>query len=125
MSADLSLAAARDRIEREYARRLTVAALARAAERSPYRFIRDFRRAFGITPGQHLRAERMRRARHLLTSTPTPVSDVCRLVGYTSLGTFSRVFRAATGESPSAYRRRTRRPVAIPGCILRMYRAED
>jgi AraC-like DNA-binding protein len=115
---------ARDRIERENARPLTVAELARTAGCSPFHFIREFQRAFGSTPGQCLRARRLDRARELLTSTPTPVTDICRAVGYRSLGTFSREFRRAIGDSPSAYRRRTRKPVYVPGCFVRMYRAD-
>ena len=57
-------------------------------------------------------------------ATPAPVTEIGRMVGYRSLGTFSRVFRAVTGESPLAYRRRTRKPVYVPGCFVRMYRAD-
>lgn len=119
-----SLEAARARIERDPARGVSVRELARASGRSPYQFIRAYRRAFGTTPGQHLRAARLARACALLTSTPTPVTEICRLTGYRSLGTFSRVFRSLTGESPLAYRRRTRQPVYVPGCFVRMYRAD-
>jgi transcriptional regulator GlxA family with amidase domain len=118
------LGAARDRIERDYAQPLTIVGLARTAHRSPWHFIRAFRQAYGVTPGQCLRARRLERARELLTTTPLPVTEVCELVGYRGLATFSRVFRQATGTSPTAYRRLTRRPVYIPGCFLRMYRVE-
>jgi AraC-like DNA-binding protein len=120
----MTLEAARELIERDYARPLNMARIAKQTARSPFQFIRAFRREFGVTPGQHLRARRIDRARELLTTTPLPVTEICRRVGYRSLGTFSRVFRAATGESPLAYRRRTRKPVYIPGCFVRMYRAD-
>jgi AraC-like DNA-binding protein len=118
------LASARERIEREYARDLTVAELARTARCSAFHFIRSFKSAFGLTPGRFLRRRRLERARELLTSTPLPVTEVCDAVGYGSLGTFSREFRRETGESPTAYRRRTRKPVYVPGCFVRMYRAD-
>jgi AraC-like DNA-binding protein len=123
-SARPDLSAARAFIDREYARPITVAQLARLTKRSPFHFIRAFRRAYGVTPGQQIRARRLARACELLTTTPTPVTEICRLVGYTSLGTFSRVFRRDIGESPLAYRRRTRKPVYVPGCFVRMYRAD-
>ena len=119
-----ALAAARDVIDRDFARRVSIARLARLTSQSTFQFIRAFRKAYGVTPGQHLRARRIARACELLTSTPTPVTEIGRAVGYRSLGTFSRVFRAVTGESPRAYRRRTRKPVYIPGCFVRMYRAD-
>ncbi len=118
----MTLEAAREFIDREYASPLRVSAIARMTARSPFQLIRAFRGAYGMTPAQHLRARRMTRARELLTTTPMPVTEVARRVGYRSLGTFSRVFRAATGDSPLAYRHRTRKPVYIPGCFLRMYR---
>jgi AraC-like DNA-binding protein len=118
------LAAARAIIDRDYARPVTVAELARAASRSRFHFMRAFRRAYGLTPGQQLRARRIERARELLTTSPTPITEICRLVGYRSLGTFSRVFREEAGESPLAYRRRTRRRAYVPGCFMRMYRVE-
>jgi len=116
--------AARDLIDRDYGRRITIAELARLTAESRFQFIRAFRRAYGVTPGQHLRARRIERACELLTATPAPVTEIGRRVGYRSLGTFSRVFRAAVGESPLAYRRRTRKAVYVPGCVLRMYRAD-
>ena len=119
------LAAAHALIARDYARRITIARLARLTARSPFQLIRAYRKSYGLTPGQDLRARRIERARELLTSTPTPVTEICRLVGYRSLGTFSRVFREITGESPVTYRRRTRKPVYIPGCFVRMYRADS
>ena len=121
-AADLS--AARDVIDRDYARPIAIAELARLTAQSRFQFIRAFRRAYAVTPGQHLRARRIARACELLTTTPKPVTEVCREVGYRSLGTFSRVFRSVTGESPLAYRRRTRTPVYVPGCFVRMYRVD-
>ncbi len=120
----MTLEAARDLIERDYARTLRVSRLATLTSHTPFQFIRAFRRKFGMTPGQCLRARRLDRARELLTTTPWPVTEIARRVGYRSLGTFSRVFRETTGESPIAYRRRTRKPVYVPGCFLRMYRVD-
>ncbi len=109
-------------IDRNYAKQLTVAALARRARLSPFHFIRSFRAATGLTPHQYVRERRLERARHLLSTTPMPVTDVCQAVGFASLGSFSALFRRATGLSPIAFRASTRRPIYIPGCFVRMYR---
>ncbi|MEA2638500.1 MAG: hypothetical protein QOE18_1557 [Chloroflexota bacterium] len=42
----------------------------------------------------------------LLRETQRPVTEICFDVGFNSLGTFSRTFRAIVGEPPSAYRAR-------------------
>jgi transcriptional regulator GlxA family with amidase domain len=105
-----------------YARPLTVAGLARMAGLSRAHFIRAFRASTGTTPRQYLRARRIDRARELLVRTPMPITTICEMVGFHSLGSFSSLFRRVTGESPAAWRARRRRPPIIPGCYLRMYR---
>ena len=50
------------------------------------------------------------------------VTEVCMLVGYSSLGSFSSRFAELVGESPSAYRDRyaPEGSPRIPGCFLFM-----
>jgi AraC-like DNA-binding protein len=110
----------RDAIDRRYAEPLDVAALARVAHVSPPHLIRTFRGVFGETPHRYLQRRRVERAMYLLRTTSAPVTEVCLLVGFTSLGTFSRTFRDVVGESPSTYRLRGPMPPA-PGCFTRAW----
>ena len=71
-----------------------------------------------------MRTCRINRAKELLVTTPLPVTEVCDRVGFKSLGSFSSLFRRLTGESPAAYRAKRRKDVYIPGCFVRMYRAD-
>lgn len=119
-----SLFGVRAFIDRHYARPLRVDPLAARAGLSTFHFIRRFRAAFGSTPHQYLRARRLERARELLETTPWPVTEICDAVGFSSLGSFSSLFRRATGETPGEYRARRRCHARIPVCFLRMYRAE-
>ena len=114
----------RDFIDRHYAKPLTVERLARRAGLSPFHFIRAFRAANGETPHQYLRAKRIERAKELLVTTPLAITEICDQVGFQSLGSFSSLFRRVTGETPAAFRARRRKHVYIPGCFVRMYRAE-
>ena len=118
-----SLDAAAALIERDYRRALTVEHLAKAAGLSRFHFIRAFTARYGMTPHQRLRARRLERACELLITTPMPITDICEAVGFASLGTFSRTFHAATGESPTTFRKKRRKSVRIPSCFVRMYRA--
>jgi AraC-like DNA-binding protein len=95
---------ARDAIDREYARPLDIRALAKIAAVSEAHFIRTFRATFGETPHRYLQRRRVERAMALLRLTDRSVTDICFDVGFTSLGTFSRTFRAIVGRSPSAFR---------------------
>jgi AraC-like DNA-binding protein len=118
------LRSVREHIDRHYARPLTIERLAAQCGLSPYYFIRAFRAATGETPHQYLRNRRIARAKDLLVTTPLPVTEVCDRVGFSSLGSFSSLFRRLTGETPAAYRAKRRKNVYIPSCFVRMYRAD-
>jgi hypothetical protein len=45
------------------------------------------------------------------------VTDVCMEVGFSSLGSFSDLFARRVGTSPSAWRRRMRTLVSVPGAL--------
>ena len=97
---------ARDLMDREYARPLDVAALARAALMSPGHFSRQFRATYGETPYSYLMTRRIERAQALLRRGDLSVTEVCLEVGCTSLGSFSARFTELVGETPTAYRAR-------------------
>ena len=114
--ANRRLLRARDAMDRAYAEPLDVPTLARIAHVSEAHFIRTFRATFGETPNRYLQRRRVERAMFLLRSTDLSVTDVCMAVGFSSLGTFSRVFRDVVGEPPSACRRRG--PLGpVPSCF--------
>jgi AraC-like DNA-binding protein len=97
---------ARDTMDRSFAQPLDVPTLARVAHVSPAHFSRQFRATFGESPHRYLQRRRVERAMELLRETDRAVTEVCFDVGFSSLGTFSRTFRAIVEESPSAYRAR-------------------
>lgn len=112
---------ARDLIDRCYAGPLDLEALAHEAGFSRYHFARTFRRAFGETPAGYLSRRRVERAQELLRAGNLTVTEVCTLVGFSSLGSFSSRFSALVGCSPSAYRRAhvaRGGPPPVPGCFL-------
>jgi AraC-like DNA-binding protein len=93
----------------------TVEQIARAVGVSPFHFIRQFEAAFGETPHQFRIRARLEMARTLLAAGQHSVTDVCMEVGFSSLGSFSRLFARRVGESPSLYQRRVRPLVRVPG----------
>src|SRR4029453_10010197 len=92
-----------DPADRDYAEPLDLDRLAAAARVSKYHFLRCFPATYGKTPAQYLAERRIERAQDLLRATNLTVTEVCHLVGYTSLGSFSRRFLALVGLSPSAH----------------------
>ena len=107
---------ARDAMDREYARPLDVASLARIAHTSEAHFIRTFKATFGETPHRYLQRRRVERAMFLLRQTDRSVTEISLDVGFFSLGTFSRTFRGIVGQSPSEFRG-SGEPVAVPTCF--------
>ncbi|HEX2301054.1 MAG TPA: AraC family transcriptional regulator [Pseudonocardiaceae bacterium] len=108
-------------MDRRFAEPLDLAAMAAAAGFSRYHFARAFRAAFGETPGNYLSRRRVERAKDLLRSANLTVTEVCLLVGFSSLGSFSSRFSELVGMSPTAYRRDQAArggPPPIPGCFL-------
>lgn len=105
MNSDLVLLRrVRDRIDREYAQPLDVAALARDAHMSAGHFSRQFKKAYGESPYCYLMTRRVERAMALLRGGDLSVTEICFEVGFTSLGTFSTRFAELTGMPPSVYR---------------------
>jgi AraC-like DNA-binding protein len=103
--------------------------IARQAGISRFHFIRLYAAVFGQTPHQCRIEARLDRARRLLTTTDSSVTDICFEVGFESLGTFTSLFTRRIGVSPSNYRRRMRQlqkrrgeipAELIPGCLCLM-----
>ncbi len=100
-------------------------ALSRQAGFSRFHFIRAFRQAYGLTPYQYLMERRIDKAKNLLANSDHSVTDICFIVGFHSLGSFSNLFRRLVGKSPGRYRQlvRERRAATrlIPCCFQTMY----
>ena len=116
-----SLLRARDAIDRDYAKPLDVATLARIACLSEAHFIRTFRATFGETPHRYLQRRRVERAMFLLRETDRSVTEICLDVGFASLGTFSRTFADVVGEPPTTYRWRASDLASVPTCFAKAW----
>jgi len=108
---------------------LPLSQIACEAQLSPTQFIRRFAAVFGETPHQYRIRARLERARQILALGETSVTDVCMMVGFDSLGSFSWLFSRRYGESPCAFRKRlsscVETPASLPpqmqpGCITLM-----
>jgi AraC-like DNA-binding protein len=119
-----ALRKARDLIDRDYAEPLDLDAMAREAGYSRFHFARAFTAAYGETPRTYLTRRRIERAKTLLRTANLSVTEICFLVGFSSLGSFSARFRNLVGQSPSEYRDEAVARVGappIPGCVVLMW----
>jgi AraC-like DNA-binding protein len=98
--------------------------MAHEAGYSKYHFARAFAAAYSETPRAYLTRRRVERAKNLLRAANLSVTEICFLVGFESLGSFSALFRRVVGQTPSAYRAEAVReggPPPIPGCMVLMW----
>ena len=112
---------ARDLIDREFASAGSdLGSAALAAGIPKFHFVRLFDSLYGQTPGQYRATRRIERAQHLLRTANLSVTEVSHAVGFQSLGTFSRRFRAMTGESPSHFQHHhsSNECGRVPGCVV-------
>ena len=112
---------ARDLMDQHFADPLDLARLAAHAGFSKFYFVRAFKDAFGETPASYLTRRRVERAKDLLRWANLTVTEVCALVGFSSLGSFSRRFSELVGMSPSAFQRTSAAgggPPPVPGCFV-------
>ncbi|UII33517.1 AraC family transcriptional regulator [Fulvivirga ulvae] len=91
-------------VEQNHASSVTVEKMADVAMLNPYHFLRVFKKTYGLTPHQYLIEVRLDQAQVLLSARGQSVSSVCHAVGFDSLSSFSRLFKARVGVSPKFYR---------------------
>ncbi|MFO8232910.1 MAG: hybrid sensor histidine kinase/response regulator transcription factor, partial [Longimonas sp.] len=82
----------------------TVDQLASAVALSQRQCTRRLKDAVDMTPAAFIRHRRIEHAKTLLQTDPETIAEVVYAVGFRSSSHFSKVFRKATGQSPSAYR---------------------
>ena len=113
---------AKDRMDAASHERWPVRRLARVSGVSAAHFARSFREAFGLPPHRYLLTRRIERATALLRESDLSITEIAFQTGWGSLGTFGRIFRDITGESPGVLRARSRtmpgEPGRVPACVL-------
>jgi transcriptional regulator GlxA family with amidase domain len=82
----------------------TLLTMAQAAGMSRSSFGTGFSKAFDMSPMEFVARTRLYHAAQMLRSTPLPVKTIAGTVGFCSRSHFSRAFKAAYGEDPTAFR---------------------
>ena len=79
--------------------------------------------AFGFAGLSSPRSTRRRieRAKDLLREANLTITEICFLVGFESVGSFSSRFRDLVGMSPTEYRSASAGAPPIPGCFVLMW----
>jgi AraC-like DNA-binding protein len=89
-------------IDDHFADQINLHAIADEAFFSKFHFIRLFKNIYGKTPHQYLTWVRIEKAKILL-QTEIKIADVCFAVGFSSISSFTGLFKRITALTPSSY----------------------
>lgn len=98
------LCVVRDRLAEEFRNPPSITALSESVAVHKVHLCQAFRLAYGCSPGEFVRQQRLECARRMLTSTRDALSMVAALAGYSDQAHFTRQFRAAVGMTPARFR---------------------
>jgi AraC family transcriptional regulator len=84
---------------------LALQQLADLVHMSPYHFARMFKKSTGLAPHRYLMAQRIERAKSLLSDHRLGLAEVAYSVGFPSQSHFTATFSRFVGTTPGAYRR--------------------
>ncbi len=96
----------RDYIDAHITGPVPVADLCALVQRSEAYFSRSFRRTFGYSPHAFVIRRRVELAAGYMLKTEMSLSDIALACGFVDQAHLCRHFRAVTGETPAAWRRR-------------------
>ncbi|GHN01350.1 hypothetical protein WSM22_28390 [Cytophagales bacterium WSM2-2] len=89
-------------IDSHFAEKIELNDIADEAYFSKFHFIRLFKSIYGKTPHQYLTNVRIDKAQEFLQKNHS-VTDVCFMVGFDSLSSFTGLFKRVVKVSPSVY----------------------
>jgi AraC family transcriptional regulator len=87
--------------------------LATVVRLTPCHFSRVFRTSFGEPPLRYVTTRRVERAKRLMLSTDSPLSQIALDCGFADQAHFSRLFRRVAGDSPRTWRRSNFNPPGV------------
>jgi len=95
---------AREFIEKNYYRDISVSDIAASAHLSPSHLTRSFSEAFSSTPYQYVIEIRLAKARQLLGDSLFSIEEIIQQIGFYSASSFIRLYKKRFGETPGSTR---------------------
>ena len=97
-----SIAAAQQFLMEHLFDKITLEELASHSGLSPYHFLREFRKQYGMPPHSYQLQQRINEAKRLLAKG-TSIADTAMQVGFADQSHFTRKFKALVGTTPRQY----------------------
>jgi AraC family transcriptional regulator len=83
---------------------LSIIALARIAQTSPFHFARQFKASTGLTPHRYVLEQRIEMAKRLLTNSHLAIAEVAQGCGFATQAHLTTAFRRHVGATPKEFR---------------------
>lgn len=125
------IAAAKVFIDEQYHEPIDLDLISKQAFLSRFHFHRLFTHIYKKTPHQYVTQLRLEAAKILLAREGISIKDVCNMIGFESLGSFSALFSRQSGFSPQYYRNiawlknrlaKEQPKRFVPHCFIEQYR---
>ena len=91
-------------IQEHYTEHITLHELSRISDRNPQYISAVFSKTCGMTINAYIASLRVEAAKQLLRTSSLSISKIAAQIGYQDTKYFSRIFRKATGISPTEFR---------------------
>ena len=98
-------ATVRHYIDTHYKEPLTLDTLSSVAHINKYYLAHTFKEEYGLSPIRYMISRRIDESRFLLRETDMSMSQIARVLGFSSASYFSQSFRRAEGMTPVEYRK--------------------
>ena len=87
---------------------ITLDTLSKIALMSPFHLLRQFRKNYHTTPHQYLIHRRLERARKCILNSNASITDICFMIGFRDISSFSKLFKRKFGMSPQRFRQQVK-----------------
>jgi AraC-like DNA-binding protein len=98
------LRAAKEHLEMNFTKDISLAELAKITRLSESRFARAFKSSTGIPPYTWLLQRRVHKAQELLKTTDLPISNIAIQIGFADQSHFTKAFKRIAGTTPRDWR---------------------
>ena len=88
---------------------ITLDNLSKIALMSPFHLLRQFKKNYHLTPHQYLINRRLDRAKNSIIYSSASMTDICFMIGFSDISSFSKLFKRRFGLSPQQYREAKRK----------------
>lgn len=105
-------AAIRHYIDTHYKESLSLDILAKEAHINKFYLAHAFKEEYGMSPISYMISRRIKESRYLLRETDMSISQIARVLGFSSASYFSQSFRRSEGISPIDYRKGPEQPAS-------------